>query len=272
MAILLSILTCIGLAVICCAAATAYSRIPDFQPTQADDDDQFEPITPVVPTPTGLRSTASFIAGRPSSVPTGVVDIAMWQHAERTKRMVARLDAIIERSRDMHRPQPVLKPVPVPVPVRVIAPNEPDRTPMLLRGLWILAMFFVLIGSLLPSDTEPIQLLNSLGINDKILHFLAYAVIAFIPAIHEKAAISLWAGVAAVALGIGLEYAQVYAPGRNFDQGDMAANALGVAFGLLIGMPLKSWVTDIRNSGEWERLLRPRPHYTRHEAQPFQMR
>jgi len=67
---------------------------------------------------------------------------------------------------------------------------------------------------------------------DKALHFAAYACLMF------------WFGmgferhwrwpVFLVGLGVGVEYLQGYGGYRSFDPFDMLANALGVAFGVLI--------------------------------------
>jgi VanZ family protein len=132
------------------------------------------------------------------------------------------------------------------------------------------AILVVIIGSLLPSDTAPIQALNSLGINDKVMHFLAYAIIAVLPAIHERPVFSIFAGVAAVALGVALEYGQLYSPGRSFEVADMAADALGVSLGLLVGIPFHARIARLATDPGWRRVFGGNSHFTRHEIQRFQ--
>lgn len=108
----------------------------------------------------------------------------------------------------------------------------------------------IVAGSLLPGDSMPMKTLEHLDISDKIEHFGAYSVFMFLPAIHER-----WKLVASVALGglllgIGLEFGQLYSPGRSFEIADMIADTLGVCFGFCIAIP-------VRSSGAVRTLLYP---------------
>ena len=76
-------------------------------------------------------------------------------------------------------------------------------------------------------------------ISDKIEHFGAYALLAFLPAIHERMQRVLAAALCIAALGVGLEFGQRYAPGRSFEIADMIAEGLGIGFGLAVGIPLR---------------------------------
>ena len=119
-----------------------------------------------------------------------------------------------------------------------------------LRIVWLIAILVVIIGSLLPGNSAPMRLLERLHINDKIEHFLAYAVLTFLPTIHERGRIVAAAALGAVALGIGLEYAQLYSGWRDFELRDMLADAIGVLSGAAAGIPLRSvevfrpWLAD----------------------------
>src|SRR5215467_3166478 len=106
--------------------------------------------------------------------------------------------------------------------------RERCKTSRLLRGLWLLAAVAVVIGSLLPGGSPPMLMLARLHISDKIQHFGAYALLAFLPAIHEQRKFILVAALGAVALGVVLEFDQRYAPGRTFEIADMLANTTGV--------------------------------------------
>jgi len=106
--------------------------------------------------------------------------------------------------------------------------------------LWLLAILVVVVGSLLPSDSGPIKALDALPISDKIDHFAAYAALALLPALHEKRRFLIAAAIGAVALGVALEYAQLYSGVRDFEVGDMIADAVGAGFGLLVGVLLRS--------------------------------
>jgi len=109
-----------------------------------------------------------------------------------------------------------------------------------LRILWLAAVAAVIIGSLLPGSSGPIQVLDELPVSDKVMHFAAYAVLAFLPALHERwpALTSILFGV--VALGVLLEFAQRLSPGRDFETLDMVADAAGVLCGLVLALPLRS--------------------------------
>ena len=118
-------------------------------------------------------------------------------------------------------------------------PSNKDRIVILLRAAWAAAVVVVVIASLLPADSKPIQALEKLEISDKIEHMAAYFALAFLPAIHEKKRFVVAAALGAVALGVALEYGQLYLGWRDFEIGDMIADAAGVAVGIAVGMPLR---------------------------------
>jgi VanZ family protein len=109
-----------------------------------------------------------------------------------------------------------------------------------LRTTWLIAIFIVIVGSLLPGDSLPIKPLDRLNINDKIEHFAAYAILAFLPTIHERWRFVIAAAIGAVVPEVALEFGQLYSGWRDFEVGDMVADALGVGFGLLVGVPVRS--------------------------------
>ena len=93
------------------------------------------------------------------------------------------------------------------------------------RGAWLVAILGVVVGSLLPAASLPMRVLNHLQISDKIQHFGAYAVLAFLPAVHERWRFIMVAGFGLMAMGYGLEVGQLYSPGRSYDLADFAADA-----------------------------------------------
>ena len=114
---------------------------------------------------------------------------------------------------------------------------KPFRRPWLWSLLWMAAVATVVVFSLLPASS--LQSLPSA--NDKLEHFLSYAVLA-------AGAVQLyprWRSLASVGfflvlLGIGLEYAQgAMHEGRTMDRYDALANTLGVIAGL--GTRLTPW-------------------------------
>jgi hypothetical protein len=98
-------------------------------------------------------------------------------------------------------------------------------------GAWLAAMAAVIVGELLPATSEPIVLIGELGVSDKVIHFAAYALLAFIPVLAFRLRTGLLCAVAMIALGVALEFAQRLSPGRMFEVADMVANALGVLAG-----------------------------------------
>ena len=117
--------------------------------------------------------------------------------------------------------------------------NHPKQAKTILRTTWSIAIPIVIIGSLLPGDSLPIKALDRLHINDKIEHFAAYAFLAFLPTIHERWRFVVAAAIGAVMLGVVLEFGQLYLGWRDFELGDMVADAVGVCFGLVVGVPIR---------------------------------
>ena len=119
---------------------------------------------------------------------------------------------------------------------------RPTQARGLLRILWLLAVLIVVTGSLLPADSPPMRALSQLHLSDKFEHVVAYAVLACLPATHERRRVVVAAAIGAVALGVALEYLQLYSGWRDFEVGDMIADAAGAACGLAAASPLRSSV------------------------------
>ena len=106
---------------------------------------------------------------------------------------------------------------------------KPFKRPWLWAGLWVLAISAVVIGSLLPSQDLP-----SVGVDDKLQHFVGYAVLSS-GAVQLFARRLSWAFVCVllVLMGIGLEVLQAQMGlGRMLDRNDALANTIGVLIGL----------------------------------------
>ena len=108
-----------------------------------------------------------------------------------------------------------------------------------LRAVWSIAILFVVVGSLIPGDSFPIKTLERVPVSDKVDHFVAYAILAFLPAIHERWGFVIAAAIGAVVLGVALEFGQLYSGWRDFEIGDMVADAVGVCFGLAVGLEIR---------------------------------
>ena len=106
---------------------------------------------------------------------------------------------------------------------------KPFKRPLLWGGLWMVAIAVVVIGSLLPAQDLP-----SVQVNDKVEHFVAYAVLSA-SAVQLFARRLSWGFVCVllVLMGIGIEYLQAQmAMGRMLDRNDALANTIGVLIGL----------------------------------------
>jgi VanZ family protein len=107
--------------------------------------------------------------------------------------------------------------------------------------VWAALVVLVVIGSLLPAASAPMQMIAALHINDKVEHVVAYLSLAFLPALHERRRRLAYIAVGLVALGVLLEFGQLWSPGRTFEIGDMLADAAGVIAGMSIGL----WVRPL---------------------------
>ena len=117
--------------------------------------------------------------------------------------------------------------------------TEARRRKRVARAVWSVAILGVVAGSLLPGDSVPMRMLDRLQISDKIQYFGAYAILALLPAVHERWRFIVFACFGLVALGYGLEVGQMYSPGRSYDLADFAADALGVCCGVSLAIPLR---------------------------------
>ena len=98
---------------------------------------------------------------------------------------------------------------------------KPFKRPLLWSGLWVLAISAVVIGSLMPSQDLP-----SVGVDDKLQHFVGYAVLSA-GAVQLFARRLSWGFVCVllVLMGIGLEVLQAQMGlGRMLDRNDALAN------------------------------------------------
>jgi VanZ family protein len=81
--------------------------------------------------------------------------------------------------------------------------------------------------------------LGRLGIGDKLLHGTAYAILGFLPSLHERRPTLAATLLGAILLGVLLEFAQRLSPGRTFEIADMAANTCGALCGMLLALPFR---------------------------------
>ena len=100
-----------------------------------------------------------------------------------------------------------------------------------LKILWAAGTLIILILSLLPKD----MIIPEPPFSDKIAHFLAYGAVTLVGAMAASTLKRrVYLGLAMLALGILLEFAQAFVPGRTPELLDGLANLGGVAGGILI--------------------------------------
>jgi VanZ family protein len=97
--------------------------------------------------------------------------------------------------------------------------------------LWLVLVVVAVVFSLLPAAAPS----GRHGI-DKIVHIVAFFVLAAIPAAVLPGRAAIWlAMVFLLAVGAGIEFAQAFIPGRQGSGADMLANFAGILLGALAG-------------------------------------
>lgn len=108
------------------------------------------------------------------------------------------------------------------------------RWPRLWLGLWLLAVAGVIVLSLVPPPTLPLEPPKNF---DKLMHVLAYFALAFgAVQLFERGRTLVWAALGLIVLGVLLEWAQgTLAPDvRMADPWDALANTVGVLLGMAV--------------------------------------
>jgi VanZ family protein len=97
---------------------------------------------------------------------------------------------------------------------------------LLLAGGWLYAAAIVFL-SLTPKPPDP-----GFAYGDKLGHLAAYGLLMFwFCWLYRRSLTRLAYGLAWVAMGIALEFAQAQTAYRSFELADMATNSLGVLLG-----------------------------------------
>ena len=99
---------------------------------------------------------------------------------------------------------------------------------------WLVVVAAVAVASLLPAAAPP----GAWGF-DKFVHFAVFLALATVPAAVlprlPRTLALLWAGGFLLAVGLGIETAQTFVPGRVGSVADLLADALGVLAGAVAG-------------------------------------
>lgn len=101
--------------------------------------------------------------------------------------------------------------------------------------LWGISICIVIYYSLVPGVEWPIDFWNV----DKVYHAAAYFWLASLSMTGFSVRRALPAALSMIILGVLLEIAQYFIPGRTFSLMDIAANSLGVILGIILGRYLR---------------------------------
>jgi VanZ family protein len=106
------------------------------------------------------------------------------------------------------------------------------RSPRLLRAAWFAVLSIVVIGSLLPSSSPALQLIDRLELSDLILHSFSYLLLTLLSILNFSVywQVKLIA-TATFLLSFAIECLQTKVPGRTFEWYDLAANLVGTIAG-----------------------------------------
>ncbi len=106
---------------------------------------------------------------------------------------------------------------------------------------WALLICCVVAGSVSPAGSPVVSTVGRLQVNDKLLHFAAYLMLASLPVLGFRGRrTGMTAGLSMLILGVLLEAVQHFSPGRAFELADMAADGAGVSCGLLLAFPVRA--------------------------------
>lgn len=104
--------------------------------------------------------------------------------------------------------------------------------PILISIIWAVSVCFVIYFSLVPKVEFPVDFWNA----DKLYHLIAYCWLSILPMVgYSERNFALKASLSMILLGILLETAQFYIPGRTFSVADIIMNTLGVILGIYAG-------------------------------------
>lgn len=124
-----------------------------------------------------------------------------------------------------------------------MTPERSRQFTFFIRTLWIVIFAATLFGSLSTSVGPPSLFPHA----DKLFHFGAWATLSGLAFLAFAGRYNRFAIPSALLVASALiEVAQTFIPGRSGSFDDLAANALGVALGSLVGLmlrrPLLAWL------------------------------
>jgi hypothetical protein len=110
----------------------------------------------------------------------------------------------------------------------------------LIIFLWAISLGAVCYLSLTPRIEFPADFWKA----DLVYHFLAYSWLSVLPFFgFQRPKPALMSAILMVPLGVSLEFAQIWVPGRLFSAADLGANIFGAFCGAVCGKYLRSIFT-----------------------------
>ena len=105
-------------------------------------------------------------------------------------------------------------------------------------ALWTILVVGLIVASIIPSLRPP-----SAYQLDLVIHLGVYLVLAALPAaLLGRLRLAIAMGVLLAMVGLGIEVAQSYVPGRTSSELDLFANFLGIVLGLTTGRLLRRYI------------------------------
>ncbi len=115
----------------------------------------------------------------------------------------------------------------------------PESTDIQLRksktAIWVV-LLVIIVSAAIAASLVPSRIPLEKYHIDKIIHFVIYGTMAFIPSYFSGSVrVAIFTGIALCLLGIGLELAQEAIPRRTGSYGDVLSNCAGILAGIIIG-------------------------------------
>lgn len=114
-----------------------------------------------------------------------------------------------------------------------------SRLHAVLRAAWCAIALLIAAGSLAPASTMLIRAVDSLRIDDLLIHLSAYFLLSLLPALHERPVVAVRMAAFALVIGFAIECGQIFVVDRTFQWDDAAVDAAGVVCGASSGRVLR---------------------------------
>jgi VanZ family protein len=105
-----------------------------------------------------------------------------------------------------------------------------------IKYIWFMILIGVVVESLIPHASPEAKK----SIVSNLLHLGCYAILAFLPVYYSiNVAQGLYLAILMAIVGSGVEFLQLYIPGRECSATDIFMNNIGVGLGTILGAILR---------------------------------